>query len=116
MSNSRFTLARIGASAMTADFSTAAVAQPASPSAARLAEPRIRLRRSSATVIVLARRAAHEIHLADLDADMAQDRVGRGGVEEQVRQREAEQVLLALEVHVAARRLHHDVAVLAAVD
>src|SRR5215831_13314046 len=64
----------------------------------------------------LPRRSAHEVHLADLDADMAQDRVGRGGVEEEVREREAEQVLLALEGEVTARRLHHDIAGFAAVD
>ncbi len=38
MSNRRLTLARIGASAMAGGLSTEAVAQPASPSAAKLPE------------------------------------------------------------------------------
>src|SRR5258708_11969385 len=40
---------------------------------------------------------AHEIAFADLHPVVAQDRVGRGGVKEEIRQREAGEVIFALE-------------------
>src|SRR6185436_2215561 len=46
----------------------------------------------------LRRRAAHEIALAELDAALADDVVGRGGVEIEVRQAVAEQQALSGEV------------------
>src|SRR5882757_1616273 len=53
----------------------------------------------------LRRRRAHEIALADLDAALANDVVGGGGVEIEVRQAAAEQQALPGEVHdVAVRR------------
>src|SRR6266705_4390587 len=57
------------------------------------------------------------ILLADFHAAMAQDVVGGGDVEKEIRKREVQQVGLALEVQdPAAARLDRDVAVLRAVD
>ena len=63
------------------------------------------------------RRRAHEVALAELDAALPQDVVGRGDVEIEVRQRIAEQQALALELaRVAVRERDADVLVLGAVD
>src|SRR5882757_6986519 len=60
---------------------------------------------------------AHEVALAELDPAMAQDVVGGGAVEIEVRQRVAEQQRLPRELaHGAAREGDLDLLVLAAVD
>src|SRR5436190_10000206 len=65
----------------------------------------------------LRRRCAHEIALADLDAALADDVVGGGGVEIEVRQRVAEQQALAGELAgLAAREGDLDLLALGAVD
>src|SRR5690242_11720921 len=61
-------------------------------------------------------RAGDEVGLAQLRARLAQDHVGGGAVEVEIRDHEAEQVVLALEVHLAVAHLQVDVAALAAVD
>ena len=62
-------------------------------------------------------RRAHEVALAELDAAMAQDVVGRGAVEIEVRQRVVEQQRLPRELALgAAREGDLDLLVLAAVD
>src|SRR5262245_20561823 len=58
---------------------------------------------------------ADVVALADLDAVVAQDVVGGGDVEIEVRQRMPEQVLLAVELDLAAAHLHHHLALLGAV-
>src|ERR1051325_5593268 len=66
---------------------------------------------------ILRRRAAHEIALADLDAALADDVVGRGGVEIEVRQGAAEQQALPGELAgLATRERDLDLLALGAVD
>jgi hypothetical protein len=60
--------------------------------------------------------SAEEIHLADLDAVVAQDGVGGAGVEIQVGQHEIEQVAKTREVRLAPGQPEIDVARFAAVD
>src|SRR3979490_3013195 len=65
----------------------------------------------------LRRRRAHEVALADLDAALADDVVGGGGVEIEVRQGVAEQQALAGELAgLAAREGDLDVLAFGAVD
>src|SRR3954447_14812565 len=65
----------------------------------------------------LRRRRAHEIALADLDAALADDVVGGGGMEIEIRQRTAEQQALAGELaDLPAREGDLDFLALGAVD
>ena len=61
-------------------------------------------------------RRSHEIALAQLDAAMAQDVVGGGGLEIEIRQTEVQQKRLPFELALAARKLDNDLLVLGAVD
>src|SRR3954470_4022597 len=61
-------------------------------------------------------RLAHEVALAELDAAVAQDVVGGGAVEIEVRQDEVEQQRLPGELALVAAELERDVLVLGAVD
>src|SRR5262245_49759791 len=61
-------------------------------------------------------RLAHEVALAELEAAVAQDVVGGGAVEIEVRQDEIEQQRLAGELALVAAELERDVLVLGAVD
>src|SRR5215813_8422797 len=61
-------------------------------------------------------RCAHEIALAELDAAVAQDVVGGGAVEIEVRQDEIEQQSLPGELALVVAELERDVLVLGAVD
>src|SRR5579864_3518072 len=64
----------------------------------------------------LRRRCTHKIALADLEAEAAQDVVGRRVVEKEVRQREPDEELLAFERYFARAEFEHDVLGLGAVD
>src|SRR5690242_19110321 len=59
---------------------------------------------------------ADEVALADLEADMAQDRVGGRAVEIEIRHGEVQQIGFALECHRVAAELERDLASFAAVD
>src|SRR5262245_64607539 len=61
-------------------------------------------------------RRAHEVALAELDAGVAQDVVGGGAVEIEIRQDEVEQQRLSGELALVGAELERDVLVLGAVD
>src|SRR5450759_3318370 len=74
----------------------------------------LRYRREPATLEGY--RRSHEIALAEFDAAMAQDVVGGGSVEIEIRQTEVEQERLPFELALSARKLDNDLLVLGAVD
>src|SRR5215471_6943487 len=61
-------------------------------------------------------RRAKEVLLAELDAVVAEDRVGRRGVEEEIRQYDTDQVILAFEGSCLPTHLQRDVPFFRAVD
>src|SRR5260221_13070802 len=61
-------------------------------------------------------RRAHEIALAELYAIMAQDRVGRRGVEEEIGQREADEVIFTFEAACFRAQGDGDVTLFRSID
>jgi len=70
----------------------------------------------AATAALECYRRSHEIALAELDAAMAQDVVGGGGVKIEIRQTEIQQERLSLELALSAREFDNDLLVLSTVD